>query len=70
MDNPAPTSVEDFRSTLASCGKDYIQVDQPGSETAHIRFPGIFDDAPIIWDATVRALEYRHDVGEYVNVSH
>ncbi|MDH3979729.1 MAG: hypothetical protein OEU91_04365 [Gammaproteobacteria bacterium] len=69
MDNREPTSVEDFRSTLARCGKDYIQAGHSGSESAYIRFLGIFDGCPIIRDATVHALKYRHDAGEHASTS-
>jgi hypothetical protein len=59
MSDTETLSIEGFLSALAECGEDYLLVSQPDSATAHIRFPGTFEDAPVIWDATVRALQCR-----------
>jgi hypothetical protein len=59
MADSEPASIEDFRSALAERGTDYLLVNQPDSNSAHIRFLGIFKGSPVIWDATVRALAYR-----------
>ena len=53
--------MEGFLSALAESGEDYLLVSQSDCATAHIRFPGTFENAPVIWDATVRALQCRKD---------
>jgi hypothetical protein len=58
MVEAAPVSIEDFRNTLAERGTDYILVSQSGSDRAHIRFLGVFENSPVIWDATIRALAH------------
>jgi hypothetical protein len=59
MNDSGPVLIEDFRSALAECGKDYILISQSGSDTAHIRFLGTFAASPVIWDATVQTMKYR-----------
>ena len=67
MSDTETPSIEGFLSALAECGEDYLLVSQPDSTTAHIRFPGTFEDAPVIWDATVRALRYRNGGNEGID---
>jgi hypothetical protein len=53
-------AIEDFRLALAKCGADYITVSPSDGNSAHIRFLGMFEDSPVIWDATVVALARGH----------
>jgi hypothetical protein len=68
MVDSEPPSIEEFRSALAESGTEYILVGRPDGKSAHIRFLGVFNQLPVIWDATVRALAYGHADSGYVNV--
>jgi hypothetical protein len=56
MTDSEPAVFEDFRQALAKCGADYLMVSPCNGKSARIRFLGVFEDAPVIWDATIRAL--------------
>jgi hypothetical protein len=67
MSDTETVSMEGFLSALAESGEDYLLVSQSDSATAHIRFPGTFENAPVIWDATVRALQCRNGENEAID---
>ena len=42
--------VDKFGRYLLACAQDYVLVEQPDDQRAHVRFLGRFQGLPVVWD--------------------
>lgn len=49
-------SVSEFRAALAGTGQEFLYTGEPAADCATIRFTGMFQNAEVLWDATVMTL--------------
>ena len=63
MNETMPTDIDGFRKFLNRRRADYIHIESPLADRAHIRFIGAFAGKPVIWDATVMTLAYCKKAG-------
>ena len=59
MNNCEKTTVAAFRDTLEITGSDFVYTAPAQDDSAQIRFIGNFAGRPVIWEATIIALEHR-----------
>ena len=60
MNDSGINNVAAFRDTLEITGSDFVYTAPAEDDSVQIRFIGNFEGHPVIWEATIMALEYRH----------
>ncbi len=70
MNDGAGTTLESFRDTLERNGTGFTYTAPVQECCAQIRFIGSFEGRPVIWDATIMALEHTHGTDDRNEQAH
>lgn len=52
-----PSAHQQLEQQLAEQGRDYLALSPPGRDRVHIRFTGLFQQRPVVWDADLMTLQ-------------